>query len=105
MNVVWVDAGVFRFEFLAAHRGTMMHGAQRNAFDVSAVFKVCAVSATFQLRGFHLPLLRCKRGLDGLHDVAVFGFQRLKAGNLDGFREERSVHRHSVVLSEFAAQV
>jgi len=50
MHVVWVDACVFGFEFLAAHRRTMMHGAQGDAFDVSAVFKVCAVSATFYLR-------------------------------------------------------
>jgi hypothetical protein len=50
MHVVWVDACVFGFEFLAAHRRTMMHSAQRNALDVSAVFKVCAVSATLYFR-------------------------------------------------------
>jgi hypothetical protein len=47
MHVVWVHACVFGFEFLAAHRGSMVHGAQGDAFNVSSVFKVCAVSAAF----------------------------------------------------------
>ncbi|MCW4046833.1 MAG: hypothetical protein NWE99_04630 [Candidatus Bathyarchaeota archaeon] len=50
MRVVWVHACIFRCEFLATHRWPMVHGAQRDAFDVSSVFKVCAVSATFYMR-------------------------------------------------------
>jgi len=49
MNVVWVHACVFRFEFLATHRGSMVHGAQRDAFNISSIFKVCAISTTFYL--------------------------------------------------------
>ena len=49
MHVVWVHACVFGFEFLATHRGSMVHGAQRDAFNVSSIFKVCAISTTFYL--------------------------------------------------------
>jgi hypothetical protein len=55
MHVIWVHACVFGFEFLATHGGPMVHGAQRNAFNVSSVFKVCAVSAAFYLHS--LPLM------------------------------------------------
>jgi len=49
MHVVWVHACVFGFELLATHRGTMVHGTQRDAFDVSSIFKVCTISTTFYL--------------------------------------------------------
>jgi hypothetical protein len=62
MHVVWVHACVFGFEFLATHRGPMVHGAQRDAFNVSSVFKVCTVSAAFYLHS--LPTLTNSTGQD-----------------------------------------
>jgi hypothetical protein len=47
MHVVWVHACVFGCEFLATHRRSMVHGAQRDAFNVSSIFKVCTISAAF----------------------------------------------------------
>jgi hypothetical protein len=58
MHVVWVHACVFGFEFLTANRRPMVHGAQRDAFNVSSIFKVRAISATFYA---HLKILRNSR--------------------------------------------
>jgi hypothetical protein len=58
MHVVWVHVCVFGFEFLTTHRGAMVHGAQRDAFNVSSIFKVRTISATFYT---HLKILHNSR--------------------------------------------